>query len=352
LTLQRFLPRPLVRAATVGGAVSARMTEVHLGLIAAGVAFYGLLAIFPALTALVAVWGLFSDPAQVAEQAQAFEEIVPDAASGILERQLDQLASGPAQTLGWATGASLLAALWASRSGVGALMGALNAVGGFAPRGGILNALTALGLTLVLIGVALVALAAVVVAPVVLAFVPLGPFAGAALDLLRWALGIGVVLAGIGLLYRFAPNGRAAPNVRRLWGVFTPGAVVAVALWAAASWAFSAYLANFGSYDRVYGSLGAVIALLMWFWLSAFVVLLGAVLDSVLSGTRSPGAPGGETDGETGEEAGADGDTDGQDDPAGRAASPADAASDTAPEDGSDASSGADPGTRQAASPG
>jgi len=290
--MRRFLPARLWAPVAYLGAVGARVGDLNLGLIAAGVAFYGLLAIFPTLTAIVALWGLVSDPELVAAQATAVEPMLPEGAFEIVDAQLQGLASGAPSTLGWATGASLLAALWASRSGVGALIGGLNAVHGLTARGGVVHAATALALTAALIVAALVALAAVVVAPVALALLPLGPYAGLALDVLRWVIGIVVVLGAVGLLYRFGPNGRAAPGAPRRWGLVTPGAVTAVALWGAASWGFSTYLANFGSYDRVYGSLGAVIALLMWFWLSAYVVLLGAILDAETSARRAPAPPG------------------------------------------------------------
>jgi membrane protein len=283
MKLVELLPKPLRTAADIAGAMSGRMSEINIGLVSAGVAFYGLLAIFPTLTAVVALWGLVADPAQVAAEVQTIEPMLPEEGFDILEQQVNALASGTATTLGWASVASLLGAFWASRSGVAAMIGALNKVHRASPRGGVLAILMALTLSSGLILAALVALAAVVIAPVVLALLPLGPYAALALSVSRWIVGITIVLFAIGALYRFGPSAKEVRPRRRWAGLVTPGALLAVVLWGALSWAFSYYLANFGNYDRVYGSLGAVIALLMWFYLSAFVVLLGAIFDVELA---------------------------------------------------------------------
>ncbi|MEM1428746.1 MAG: YhjD/YihY/BrkB family envelope integrity protein [Pseudomonadota bacterium] len=283
MTLTQLLPAPLRRTLDLLSAMSARSSEVNTGLVSAGVAFYGLFAIFPTLTAIVALWGLVADPAVVAEEVKVIEPMVPEEGFDIIERQVNALTSGAATTLGWASAVSLLGAFWASRSGVAALIGALNKVHRAKPRGGIWHVMTALALSSSLIVAALVALASVVVAPVALAFLPLGPYAGSALSVLRWVMGGAIVLVAIGALYRFGPAKKEAPPRWRWAGVVTPGALLAVALWGSASWAFSTYLANFGNYDKVYGSLGAVIALLMWFYISAYVVVLGSIFDVELS---------------------------------------------------------------------
>ena len=293
MNFKRFLPPSLARAAGVVLAMSDRMSEINIGLVSAGVAFYGLLAVFPTMTAIVALWGLFADPAVVVSEVQTLEPMMPEEGYAILERQVESLASGASATLGWASAASLLAALWASRSGVAAIIGGLNKVHDSRSRGGIMHVIVAMSLSATMILAALVALASVVVAPVALALLPLGPYTGFALDLMRWVAGIGIVLLAIGLLYRFGPSEKAVRPVWRRAGVITPGAIVAVALWAFVSWGFSTYLENFGNYDRVYGSLGAVIALLMWLYLSGFVVLLGAIVDVEVARAAARGAPGG-----------------------------------------------------------
>lgn len=254
--------------------VTTEIGRLNLGLLSAGVAFYGLLAIFPALTAVVALWGLVADPDVVAQQVATFEPMVPEGAYSLIEQQVRGLASGPSTTLGWATVVSLGAALWATRSGVAALIRSLNAAYEVPSREGIWPMVTAMALTLVLIAVALVALGTVVAAPIALSLLPLGPYAGMAVNVLRWVVGLGTVFLGIAVLYRYGPN-RPSEELP----LISAGAMLAVVLWGAVSWGFSTYLENFGNYDAVYGSLGAVIALLMWFYLSAFVVMLGALLN-------------------------------------------------------------------------
>lgn len=269
------VPPRIMRLYRIYDRVSTEISRLNIGLIAAGVAFYSLLAIFPALTALIALWGLFADPDQVAVQIQTFEPMLPEAAYDIIAGQIRSLASGSSSTLGWASAASIGAALWATRSGVSALIGGLNAAYEIPRRNGLWQMVAAMLLTISLIGIAIIALGAVVLAPVALALLPLGSFASAVLSGARWIAGISAVLLGIALLYRYGPN---RPHRGRPW--VSAGAVLAISLWAVASLGFSTYLENFGNYDAVYGSLGAVIALLMWFYLSAFVVLLGALLNA------------------------------------------------------------------------
>ncbi|MEM9395527.1 MAG: YihY/virulence factor BrkB family protein [Pseudomonadota bacterium] len=254
--------------------VFSKIDDWNLGLISAGVAFYGLFALFPALAAVIALWGLVADPVVVDDQVQLMEEFLPQEAYGLIDTQIDTLTSTTSSTLGWATLLSILAALWSTRAGVSALMRGLNAIYGTPNRKSWRHYLAALSLTSVLVSVALVALSMVVVTPFVLALLPLGAFATLALGLVRWVVAVGVLLVGLAIVYRYGPNRTC---VRMRW--LTPGAVLVVALWAFASVAFSFYLSNFGNYNEVYGSIGAVIALLMWLYISAFLVLLGAGLN-------------------------------------------------------------------------
>lgn len=258
-------------------AISKGLGNRHIGLIAAGCAFYGLFAIFPAITSLVTLWGFFADPEIVAEELATYEPMMPEEAYEILSSRVNAIASGPKEVLGWASAISIGAALWATRAGTAAMIRGLNAVYETPPRSGLLSAALALLLTLMLIAVALVSMASVMVVPVVLSFLPLGPFSGFAVEILRWLIGVGVVLLGIGMLYRYGPN---RPGIRSR--LVSPGSLIAVLLWALVSVGFSRYLENFANYNEVYGSLGAVIAMLMWFYLSAFVVLLGAMVNAEL----------------------------------------------------------------------
>lgn len=247
--------------------------ERNLGLISAGVAFFAFLAVFPAIAALIALLGFMADPAVIAPQLEMLSEFLPEDAYRLLTGQVLRLVSVNDSTLGWATLLSTLVALWSARRGVLALVQGLDAIHGNTARGGLRQTFIALVLTLVLIGVALVAIVTMLVSPIVFAFVPLGPYAAIALTILKWVIAIGVVVLGVALVYRFAPNS----DSRRNW--LSPGLVAAVVLWGLASVGFSQFLSNFGNYNEIYGSIGAVIALLMWFYLSAWVVLFGAVLN-------------------------------------------------------------------------
>ena len=258
----------------------------QLSLIAAGVAFFGMFAVFPGIAAVIAVFGLIADPAVVSDQLQLMEGIIPPDAYDLFRLQIGRLLSARVDTLGWATFVSIMLALWSSRAGVAALMGGLNAIAGTPSRNGIWQAIVALGLTICLVALAITALFAVVIAPVFLQFVPLAGSTAWLLEGLRWLIALGVLLLALGLLYRFGPARR---QVRGRW--FTVGAVLVVVLWIGSSAGLSYYLTNFASYNEVYGSIGAVIGLLLWLYLSAFLILLGAVLNSIVHRNSAADVP-------------------------------------------------------------
>jgi membrane protein len=253
----------------------ADVPENNLGLISAGVAFFAMLSLFPALAALIAILGLISDPAVVVSQLEGVRGLIPGDVYDILHKQVVGLVTSRADTLGWAGVVSVVVAIWSARAGVGAMVIGLNNVYNERNRKAAHHYFRALLMTVGLVCVAIVALLTVVVAPVILAFFPLGPFGTLMADVVRWSVAISVLLAGVGVLYRFGPNRRAARV-----GWLTVGAVMAVASWAIVSIAFSYYVANFGNYNQVYGSIGAVIAMLVWLWISSFLILLGASLNA------------------------------------------------------------------------
>ncbi|MEQ9257699.1 MAG: YihY/virulence factor BrkB family protein [Roseovarius sp.] len=250
--------------------------RLNLGLIAAGVAFYTMLSIFPAIAALIAIWGIAADPQTIVSQLGMAERLLPEAAYGILESQTEALIRSADSTLQLASLVSIVVAIWTARNGVAALVRGLNAVYREEHRrNALMRYAVAIGLTLLLIGVAIIAFAAVILVPIVMSLVTLPFGVEALISGLKWVILLGVVLFSIGLLYRHGPNRRGA---KVAW--LTPGAVFALLAWAAGSVAFSVYLRNFGSLNEVYGSIGAVIALLLWFYLSAYLVLLGALLNA------------------------------------------------------------------------
>ncbi|MDW4499273.1 YihY/virulence factor BrkB family protein [Sulfitobacter sp. D35] len=259
------------------------IAEDNLMLISAGVAFYSMLSIFPALAALIAVLSLIADPEIVVTQMEDVRELMPNDVYEILNTQIVGLVNTSSDTLGWAGIVSLMVAMWSARTGVGAMMNGLDTVFDNAPRTSLSHYIRALWLTGALIGVGLVAVLMVIIIPVTLKFVPLGSVTAAVIELLRWVIAITVIFIGIGLLYRHGPNRhRARPPF------FSPGAVFAVLSWAAMSVAFSFYVREFGNYNEVYGSIGAVIAMQVWLWLSALVVLVGAVLNNQLEVIPKP----------------------------------------------------------------
>jgi len=269
-------------AKQVGGGVLKDIADKNLGLVAAGVAFYSMLALFPGIAATIAIWGLLSDPQVLIDQLRVIETILPAEVYRLVANQIQALSKTSGDTLGWASILSTFLAIWSARSGVAALMLGLNTIHGRRNRGSLRHYLISIVLTLTLLGVSMVTLSAVVVVPIVFAIVPFEYATGLFIEGFRWAAAIFVLLAGLAVIYRFGPNNKGE---RMKW--VTTGAVLAVGLWAFASYLFSLYLSNFGLYNRVYGSIGAAIAMLVWLYISAFLILLGAELNLQLSARRA-----------------------------------------------------------------
>ena len=235
-----------------------------------------MLALFPALAAMIAIFGIFADPEAVRAQLDLIAVILPDQVSSMLGSELDTLLNARPQALGLTSAVSVLVTTVSARAGVNALMMGLNLIGHERDtRTMIWNLLVGYFLTIVLIFVSIIAVIAVVVIPTLVAFFPFGPLTSTVLQTVRWTIAIGAVAMGIGMLYRYGPS----PRPRRM-PLTTFGNLLASVMWVFASVAFSLYLSNFSNYSQVYGSLGAVIAMLMWLYVSAFVVLLGAELNA------------------------------------------------------------------------
>jgi membrane protein len=244
--------------------------------IAAGVTFYVLLAIFPAVAALVSIYGFFADPQTIAEHLNEVSAFLPGGAVEVIGEQINRVAAQGEATLGATFLIGLAVSLWSANAGIKALIDALNVVYDETDKRSFikLNALS-LAFTVGIIGFMLVALGAMVVLPVILNYVGLGGVAETIIKLLRWPillLGIGL---GIACIYRYGPSRDKAK-----WRWITWGSAFASIMWLAASILFSWYAANFGSYNETYGSLGAAIGFMMWIWLSTIVILLGAELDA------------------------------------------------------------------------
>jgi len=254
------------------------MDELNIALIAAGIAFFGFLSVFPAMAALIAIWGFMADPAMIQEQLQMAQDVVPEGAYGILSDQVAALVGANRSALQWTSIVSIVLAIWSARAAVAALIRGLNAIYREPHRGNFFRrTAAAVGLTALLILVALIAFAAVVLIPAILSFLRLSAWIEVPITMIKWVVLLGVVFFAIALLYRYGPNRRQA---RLQW--LTPGAVVAVTAWTIGSLGLAMYVRSFSNLNEVYGSLGAVVALLFWFYLSALVTLIGALLNAEL----------------------------------------------------------------------
>ena len=267
----------------------ARMLDIadrsQLGLMAAGVAFFGFLAVFPAAAASIAILGFVWDPAVINSQLSMLDDFLPPAAFDLVEQQVQALLSANSSTLGWATAISTVFALWSARAGLGALIQGLNAMHGHPQSNSIDHTLRAIVATLFMILIALTVVVAGFVVPVLLNVLPLGKAYTQTLTLINEGVGLAAITLGTSLVYRYGPNhGDQRPPL------ITPGLILAVLLWIVASRGLMIYLANFGNYNRIYGSIGAVVALMLWFYLSAYAVLIGAAFDAVRA-ERAPQKP-------------------------------------------------------------
>jgi len=252
-----------------------RTEQAELGLISAGVAFFGFLAIFPAVAAVIAIWGTAFDPSVIRTQIEVLKGFVPPEAYGLLVAQVEGLLAVRGPQLGWTTLLSTVLALWSARAGVSALIQGLNAIHHLPSRSGGHHLLRAIVLTLVLVCLALAAMIVTVVAPVVINLLPLQLDDALWLHYANLWLGLGLLVVSIGIAYRAGPNYSKTRPPLVTWGL-----LLAVVLWAVAARGFMVYLANFPSYNRVYGSIGAVAILLIWLYVSAYAVLLGAAFDA------------------------------------------------------------------------
>lgn len=258
--------------------VKSQIKEDHVSIVAAGVTFYGFLAIFPAVAAMVSIYGLVVDPATVEQQFAQLTAVLPQQAHDLLSEQLKNLASQSSSTLGVGVAVSILAAVWSAKKGMNALIEGMNIAYDEEDRRGFLKktAIT-LAFTFGAVILTIMSMILVIALPAALGNLGLSAPVEFALRVARWVLLGAILLGALATIYRFAPD-RDHPK----WRWVSWGSSISVALWLAASWAFSYYVSNFGSYNDTYGSLAAVVILLMWLFISAYIVLLGAEINSEL----------------------------------------------------------------------
>jgi membrane protein len=243
-------------------------------LLAAGVAFFGFLAVFPAIVAAVLTYGLVADPEQIRNQAGELAAAMPESGRELLLEQLATLTSSPRQGLGIGLIVAVLAALWSASGGVGYLISAVNlAYDEEETRGFVRRKLLSLGMTLgaivfVLLAVGLFS-AGAAIGDELATPVRIG------LEAARLVVAVLLIMVALAVTYRLAPD-RDAARVR--W--VSTGAVVATIIWLLASIGFSIYVQTFGNYAKTYGSLAAVVILMLWLWLTAYAVLLGAEINA------------------------------------------------------------------------
>jgi len=256
--------------------------EHGTSLLAAGVAFYALFAIFPALGAATWIFGLLANPATIHSQFESLRDVLPPEAWQIIDQQLTALTSKTA-SLSFAGIFSLLVALFSARLAASSMMEALNAVYGVREtRGFLLTNGIAILFTLVAIAIVLIGVGVLIGVPIVLNFVGLSSVSADLLRYFRWpALAVLMALA-LAVTYRLGPNRENA-----CWKWLTWGSATATVLWVNDSFGFSWYVSAFNSYDKIYGSIGAVVILLFWFWITSFSGLLGAELDNAIERNAS-----------------------------------------------------------------
>lgn len=252
------------------------ITEDDVSTVAAAMVYFGFLALFPALIAVVSIYGLVSDSQAVADQIARLSELLPSGAAAIIEGQLSEIVSASRTGLGIGLVLSLLATLWSVSSGVSALVRGINGIfQQTETRSFIQLRLLSLALT---IGLIVFAVAAVFVATALPATLRSIGWESGAVEVVawtRWIILAGGAVAGLTVFYRVAPNDR---RTRRWW---SPGAALAAVLWVAATVVLNVYVAGFANYNDTYGALGGVIVLMLWMYVSSFIILLGAEFDAV-----------------------------------------------------------------------
>ena len=252
------------------------MSEQNLFLIAGGVTYAILLALFPGMAALVSLYGLAFDVTQIEQRVGALAGVLPPETLDLLRAQLHTLAEASSGALGLGAGMGLVLALWSASRGMSGLVTAINIAYEEKERRGFFKlTMIALALTLALIIGGAVAIALIAVLPAAAQLLPLGSAIKWVLLIVQWPVLVVLVMLGLAVLYRYAPD-RDKPQ----WRWVSPGAITATILWIVASIGFTVYVANFNSYDKTYGSLGGLVILLTWLYLSAIIVLLGAAINA------------------------------------------------------------------------
>ena len=240
------------------------------------VAFFALLAVFPAIAVVVSLYGIFADARTIGDHLVLMGGILPEGVLGLIRDQVVAITSKETKALSVAFSISLLVAFWSANSGMGALFDALNVVYGEKERRSLVRFYaTTFLFTLGAVAFALAALGGVVVMPLLLKLIGVPWSAEIILSIARWPILLLVVMLGLAAVYRFGPS-RRSPQ----WQWVSVGSIAAALLWIGGSMLFSWYVASFDSYNKTYGSLGAGVGFMVWIWISVVIVLVGAEINA------------------------------------------------------------------------
>lgn len=260
----------------IGYRVVSQLKTDHVQIVSAGVGFYFFMAIFPTIVAALSIYGLLMDPAQIQDHVNGLTGILPGEASGMIESIMEPIVSKPSQTLGWGLVFSLLLSIWSANQGTKALFEGINIAyneednRSFFKKTGMTFLFTFAGIILGLLCILIV-----ILFPAITDFIHLGSTVETVLGWTRWIILALIIVFALGLVYKKAPD-RDNPEIKWVsWG-----SVIATVLWILGSLLFSWYVKNFGSYDDMYGSFASVIVMLLWLFLTSFIILLGAEINS------------------------------------------------------------------------
>ena len=265
-------------------AIMAEIKYDHVQVVSAGVAFYFFLALFPTFAAIISVYGLVMEPEQVQEQMAQVSANLPEQTHQMLSNILNRLASQSNQSLGWSLVLSILIFFWSANKGTSAVFEGVNIAYNKVDERNFFkkNAITLL-FTIGGIIAGFLSITIVIGFPAFIGQLGLPSFLRIFIGWLRWPLMAGIIIAALGLIYKVAPDRKTEGFKWMNWG-----AITATLLWLAGSLLFTFYVNNFGSYEKTYGSFAAVIILMLWFFLTAYVILLGAEINSVLENRKNP----------------------------------------------------------------
>ena len=249
----------------------------NVAIVSAGVAFYAFLAVFPAIMALISIYGLAMDPQQIESQISKLSSMMPEQAFSLVETQIEKFTSTSGGTLGWGTALGILFSLWSANKGIKSLFTGVDIAYNTENTRGFFrqNALT-LTFTLGAIILVIISMTLIVVFPALVDLIGLPSQIESLISWLRWIILALIVVFFFCLVYKFAP---ARPRPRFRWVLL--GACFATLVWLIASWGFSYYVSNFGSYGQIYGSISAVVILMLWLLLTSLIILVGAEINSV-----------------------------------------------------------------------